>query len=122
MSESQYVEECGREFRAKHRANDGWVVFRMDLDSTGIYTPLLPAFLMAEAPTTVVRQNLYYDVAWGEGRRRTSLSELPWKRRGSGIHETGWFGELEILWQGSPIHYRRFTRLPYMSGSDDETT
>ncbi len=122
MNESQYVEECGRKFRAKHGAKDGWVVFRIDLDSTGTYTPFLPAFLMAEAPEAVVRQNLYYDVGWDEGRRRTALSELPWKRRGPGIDETGWFGEIEILWEGVPIHYHRFTRLTYWGNYYRETT
>ena len=118
MSESSYVEECGNKFKEKHRAADGWVVFRMDLDSNGTYTPFLPAFLMVVAPKAVIRQDLYYDVAWGEGRRRTALSELPWKRRGTGIEETGWFGELELLWQDVPIHYSRFTRLREYSSRD----
>ena len=122
MSESGYVEECGQQFKDKHRAADGWVVFRMNLNSRGSYTPFLPAFLMAVAPKAVVRQDLYFDVAWGEGSRRTALSELPWKRRGPGIEETGWFGELEILWQDVPIHYSRFTRLQYDSTSEQQTT
>lgn len=98
------------------------MVFRMDLNSSGAYTPFLPAFLMAVAPQAVVRQDLYFDVAWGEGRRRTALSELPWKRRGPGIEETGWSGDIELHWQGAPIHYSRFTRLPYQGYRERHTT
>ena len=122
MSESRYIDDCGRDFRSKHKADDGWIVFRMDLDSRGVYTPRLPAFLLSEAPKAVTRQDVYFDVGWGEKRRRTALSSLPWKRRGTGIDETGWFGDLEISWRGVPIHYSRYTRTSYQRYVADETT
>ncbi|OIO09658.1 MAG: hypothetical protein AUJ52_06035 [Elusimicrobia bacterium CG1_02_63_36] len=122
MSESHYIEECGRGFRVKHKAEDGWIVFRIDLNSRGVYTPHLPAFLLAEAPQAVVRSDLYYDVGWSDGGRRTLLSEIPWKRRGLGFAETGWFGELDLEWRGTHIHYGRYTRQRYQGFSSTDTT
>ena len=108
MGESKYVEECGREFKSKHPGKDGWIVFRIEPDSYGTYTCWLPAFLIAEAAGAVTRQDISFDVAWSNGRKRTSLSELPLKRRGKGMHEDDWLGEIELVWQEVPIHYARY--------------
>lgn len=108
MSESRYVEECGREFKSKHPGKDGWTTFRIDPDSYGTYTRWLPAFLSAEAAGAVTRQDISFDVAWAGGRKRTSLSEVPFKRRGKGLNEEDWLGEIDLVWQGVPIHYARY--------------
>jgi SpoVK/Ycf46/Vps4 family AAA+-type ATPase len=109
MSESEYMNRLQDEFLAKHPQGDGWQVRRIAPESYGVYTPYLPAFLRAKHPELVRRERILCDVAWNSNKKnsRRSISEEPTHRRGVGMDEDNWYGELEFIWEGGPLSYRR---------------
>ncbi|MBI4347348.1 MAG: ATP-binding protein [Elusimicrobia bacterium] len=109
MSESAYIEQQIARFRQRHPAADGWRLHRVEPYCYQVYTPLLPAFLRKRAPDALLREEVTTTAGWSDGKecRRWSLTELPCRRRGAGFDETNWIGEVDLTWQGQPIHYLR---------------
>ncbi len=110
MSESRFIYDMGKEFKQNHPAKDGWIIHRIDPTTHCIFTPLLPAFLRTRAPDSIARERIFTAIAWSETKKgkRTCISENPCRKEGAGFTEETWYGDIDIVWQGSPIHYSSY--------------
>jgi hypothetical protein len=109
-------------FRKEHPAEMGWTIhFFLPYDSTGTRLDALPAFLRAKLPPggfdETIGTRLYWSTGAGFSRKR--LTDLPMRRRGRGLGEASWAGDIRFSWQGSPVHIRRIfvntSNLPFSS-------
>jgi len=109
MSESRFLEENAGRFRRKHPDEDGWTVYRIDPQGALSAEHLLPLFLMGCNCGAIVRQDIRIDTSWSHGkdRPRDSWTDRPHARRGEGMTDENWLGEIDILWQDVPIHFAR---------------
>ena len=100
MSESLFFAEQLAQFRQAHPQDAGWTVCEVP-PSAGLQSYSLPDFLPQAKSATAVKmsltQNLSRDKvkAWRDDSARGVLKE------------EGWIGDIEFLWEGSPIHARR---------------
>lgn len=120
MGESAFIERQVAAFRKRHPEPDGWRIHRVEPHCFSVFTPFLPAFLRKRAPQALIREEISTFVAWSEGReyRRWSLTELPCRRRGAGFEENSWIGDIDLVWQGQPIHYHRW---PVIQGDREKS-
>ncbi len=111
MSDSHFIDEKLAEFRRKHPLSDGWLTYRIAPHASSVSHALLPAFLRSHAPGAVVREEVSPSIDWDSGKsgRRQSLLTPPLHRRGAGIDEETWVGEIDFVWKNTPVHYQRFS-------------
>ena len=111
MSDSHFIDEKLAEFRRKHPLSDGWLIYRIAPHASSVSHALLPAFLRSHAPGAVVREEVSPSIDWDSGKsgRRQSLLTPPLHRRGAGIDEETWVGEIDFVWKNTPVHYQRFS-------------
>jgi hypothetical protein len=72
-------------------------------------TAYVPAFLRSSTKVRIERESITTTYAYqnNSSERRTTITEPPFQRKGRGLIENTWYGELDFLWEGSPIRYRR---------------
>ena len=108
MSESKFFRDLAASFMKKHSEEDGWSILG---DNWGwdACIELLPAFLRENATAVIQREAIWSWSGWvsEHALRRDSLKERPHRRRGQGISDRDWCGEIDFIWDGCPIHYSR---------------
>lgn len=117
MSETGYFHEIALSMAASHPLKEGWSIYRIDRSYLKGCVQHLPAFLRVSASGAVEREAIWSPgLDWSDGKdgMRQSLKELPSRRRGSGLTEWDWSGEIDFVWEGSSLHFRRLlTRHTY---------
>lgn len=95
MSEAHHLNETLRRFRDQHPAAEGWKVFELrQYDKLGFMH--LPELLDARSAVPVLKR----DLARGLSRRQWTRDDY------AGLQESDWVGELQLTWEGEPIHLR----------------
>ena len=109
MTQLDIVVPLETEFARRHPASDGWRLHFISPSRSQILTPVIPAFLRAEAPAAVIREAIAtsLDFNFEKSSFRSRLTGLPSIQRGQGLNEDEWLGEIDFEWKGVPIHYRR---------------
>lgn len=106
MGESKYVADAVRAFRRLFPERDGWLVYRTDHLMGDDY---LINMLRAKTPGAITRESVWRQGDWHDGPRSFRLvdSSAPYLRKGPGLNDSRWYGELSVVWKGSPIHFHR---------------
>ena len=108
MSKTQNAQDIASEFWNKHPSSAGWRVHRLQWDAEEPGPRVLPAFLREKHPAALLRQRTYTSVSWKDGRTAgRGLTDS--SKKSSRLSEDSWCGQIELVWDGKPIHFERAT-------------